>query len=59
MAFGYKQLLHEPIMGGGIWTALALTLVYEWGWKPVFSISLLMMIVWTACAVYIARRKNS
>lgn len=59
MAFGYKQLLHEPIMGGGIWTALALTLVYEWGWKPVFSISLLVMIVWIACAVYIARRKNS
>ena len=23
MSFGYKQLLHEPFMGGGLWTALA------------------------------------
>ncbi len=26
-AFGYKQLLHEPIMGGGLWTSLAVPLV--------------------------------
>ena len=26
-AFGYKQLLHEPIMGGGFWTSLAVPLV--------------------------------
>ena len=23
MSFGYKQLLHEPFMGGGLWAALA------------------------------------
>lgn len=26
-AFGYKQLLHEPVMGGGLWTSLAVPLV--------------------------------
>ena len=23
-AFGYKQLLHEPFMGGGVWTSIAI-----------------------------------
>ncbi|MBR7104185.1 MAG: sodium:glutamate symporter, partial [Lentisphaeria bacterium] len=37
-SFGYKQLIHEPIMGGGIWTALALTMVFTFGWLPVWII---------------------
>lgn len=55
MSFGYKQLLHEPIMGGGLWTALALTLVFEWGWGPVFSLSLAVLVCWIVCAFFIAR----
>lgn len=51
MSFGYKQLLHEPIMGGGIWTALALTLVYEWGWFKVFVLSSAMLILWLICMI--------
>ena len=36
-AFGYKQLLHEPIMGGGFWTSLAVPLVmYGYGMKVWF-----------------------
>lgn len=50
MSFGYKQLLHEPFMGGGIWTALALTLVYSIGWFNVWVISLVMLIVWSVAA---------
>ena len=30
-AFSYKQLLHEPIVGGGIWTALVLPFVANAG----------------------------
>lgn len=45
-SFGYKQLLHEPFMGGGLWTALALVLVFEWGWFPVFALSAVMLVVW-------------
>ena len=55
MSFGYKQLLHEPIMGGGLWTALALTLVYKWGWLPVFLLSLAMLVLWGVCAFLVAR----
>ena len=50
MSFGYKQLLHEPFMGGGLWTALALSLVFQFGWFRVFAFSLLMLLFWLACA---------
>ena len=60
MSFGYKQLLHEPFMGGGIWTALALTLVFKFGWQPVFWFSCAMLLVWGVVAFVLARsnRRN-
>ena len=45
-SFGYKQLLHEPFMGGGLWTALALTLVFNIGWFKLFLISCGALIFW-------------
>ena len=57
MSFGYKQLLHEPFMGGGLWTALALTLVYRIGWFKVFWICLAMLAFWLIVA-YILYRRN-
>ena len=57
MSFGYKQLLHEPFMGGGIWTALAFMLVYGIGWLNVWLISLAMLVVWRAAAFCVARKK--
>ncbi len=45
-AFAYKQLLHEPIMGGGIWTVLAVPLIVNWGAIPVLAISIGAMAVW-------------
>lgn len=54
--FGYKQLLHEPIMGGGLWTAFALSLVYEIGWVKVFVISVVMLALWIVCAFVLKRR---
>ena len=60
MSFGYKQLLHEPFMGGGIWTALALTLVFKFGWQPVFWFSCAMLLAWSVVAFFLARsnRRN-
>lgn len=45
-SFGYKQLLHEPFMGGGLWTALALTLVFNIGWFKLFLISCAALVFW-------------
>lgn len=47
-AFGYKQLVHEPIMGGGLWTSLALVLVFSWSW---FGVWLISVAVWLALIV--------
>ena len=57
-AFGYKQLLHEPIMGGGLWTALALPLLYKFGWEVMFIFSTLALLLWIGAAVIFIRRKG-
>ena len=56
--FGYKQLFHEPVMGGGVWTALALPLVYKIGWLNVFLVSSAMLLLWSAAAFAVARRRK-
>jgi Na+/glutamate symporter len=45
-AFGYKQLVHEPIMGGGIWTSVAVPLVMSKGAPFVFVICAAILIFW-------------
>lgn len=58
-SFGYKQLLHEPFMGGGLWTAFALTLVYAVGWFRVWLLSVAMTVLWViAAGVIIWRRRR-
>lgn len=59
MSFGYKQLLHEPFMGGGLWTALALSLVYQIGWFKVFCISLVMLLAWGVVSYVVIRRTDA
>ena len=58
-SFGYKQLLHEPIMGGGLWTALAFTLVVDIGWFKVFVVSCVMLAAWILCAFFLSRRNSA
>ncbi len=45
-AFAYKQLLHEPFMGGGLWTSSAIPLIVLFGGFPVLLISLGAIVVW-------------
>ena len=47
-AFACKQLAHEPIMGGGLWTALAVPLVVIYGPLTVFAIALAAVLIWLA-----------
>ncbi len=58
-AFGYKQLLHEPFMGGGLWTALALTLLYKLGWQLMLGISAAALLLWIIAAVIFVRRRKA
>ena len=48
-AFATKQLLHEPINGGGFWDSSVIPLLLMWGsiW-PIFGISLSVTIFWLA-----------
>ena len=57
-SFGYKQLLHEPFMGGGLWTALALVLVYQFGWMKIWLFSVAMTVLWSVAAFLIVRRNR-
>ena len=54
-SFAGKQLLHEPAMN--VWVALAFALVFTVGWMPVFIVSLVALIAWTAVSVVLMRRK--
>jgi len=45
-AFGYKQLLHEPFMGGGLWTSTAVLLIAQRGGWLVLGISVAAIAVW-------------
>ncbi len=55
-SFGYKQLLHEPIMGGGLWTAIALPLVFTQGVLPCLAICSIAFIFWGIIALRIMRK---
>ena len=57
-AFGYKQLLHEPVMGGGLWTAMALTLLFQLGWQKMLLISFSALAAWTIIAIIFVRRNK-
>lgn len=58
-AFGYKQLLHEPFMGGGLWTAIALTLLFRFGWQKMLIISASVWVVWIIIAVIMCKKNAS
>eukprot|EP00729_Bicosta_minor_P021096 gene21096-1792_t len=45
-AFSYKQLLHEPIVGGGIWTALVLPFVANAGIWPASATATTAVVIW-------------
>lgn len=45
-AFGYKQLLFEPIVGGGLFTAASLPLLYQFGPVPILIGTSIIMLAW-------------
>lgn len=55
-AFACKQLLHEPFMGGGLWTSMAIPLIFIWGGLPVFLIALGAVFLWLIAAFFVSRK---
>jgi len=57
-AFGYKQLLHEPFMGGGLWTSSAVIIVAAKGGWVVLGISLGAIAAWlVVCKLFLQKGK--
>ncbi|MEM7725616.1 MAG: sodium:glutamate symporter [Cyanobacteria bacterium P01_A01_bin.45] len=44
--FAYKQLLFEPILGGGLFTGIAPTLINNYGALPILGLTSVILIVW-------------
>ena len=53
-AFACKQVLHEPFMGGGLWTSTAIPLLVLWGGWGVFGVACGAVAFWLA-VVFVLR----
>jgi len=54
-AFACKQLLHEPFMGGGLWTGMAIPLIAAMGPLPVFGVACAGVLVWSVALVFMPK----
>ncbi|MCA9344724.1 sodium:glutamate symporter, partial [Candidatus Saccharibacteria bacterium] len=50
--FGYKQLLFEPIVGGGLFTASSMIIIYDFGLVSLLLISVVVLVVWLIVGYY-------
>ena len=57
-AFGYKQLLFAPIVGGGIFTAASLPLIANFGAGPVLAGVTVLMAGWSGFGIWQFRPKG-
>jgi len=57
-AFACKQLMHEPFMGGGLWTGMAIPLVVAIGARPVFGIACAAVLIWGILLIVTGRKKE-
>jgi len=56
-AFATKQLLHEPIMGGGLWTSFAIPLLAIWGGWQVFFVAAGAVTAWMVVLIAAKARR--
>ncbi|MCC5951090.1 MAG: sodium:glutamate symporter [Acidimicrobiia bacterium] len=58
-AFGYKQLMFEPVVGGGLFTAASLPLIAQFGAVPVLVLCLVLAIVWATVGLRVFGRQRA
>ena len=51
-AFASKQLLHEPFMGGGLWTGMAIPMLVIYGGWQVFIITIIVITAWLLYLIF-------
>lgn len=56
--FAYKQLLFEPFVGGGLFTAMSLPLIAEFGAGAILVLTAVLMIFWLFLGFRIAKKSN-
>lgn len=44
--FGYKQLLFEPVVGGGLFTSASMILIFNYGLGAIFMLTLTITLFW-------------
>ncbi len=58
-AFGYKQLLFEPIVGGGVATALSIPVIASFGAVPALIVATVLTAFWlTMGLLHFGRRRS-
>ncbi|WP_028575559.1 sodium/glutamate symporter [Desulfonatronovibrio hydrogenovorans] len=57
-SFGYKQLLFEPVVGGGLFTAASLPLIYQFGPVPVLILTSGLTLFWLIFGLVSFRQKK-
>lgn len=55
-SFGYKQLLFEPVVGGGLFTAASLPLIYQFGPLPILILTAGLTVGWLIFGLILFRR---
>ncbi|SDO22724.1 sodium/glutamate symporter [Alkalicoccus daliensis] len=55
--FGYKQILFEPFVGGGLVTAAAMPLIFQFGAVPFLIGSVLMTLFWLIFGIFYFGKK--
>jgi glutamate:Na+ symporter, ESS family len=45
-SFGYKQLLFEPVVGGGLFTGMSVALIMSYGPVPILVLCTVLMLGW-------------
>jgi glutamate:Na+ symporter, ESS family len=58
-AFGYKQLLFEPVVGGGLFTAASLPLIAQIGPGPVLAICAVLLVIWLTIGIRVFGRQGA
>ena len=58
-AFGYKQLLFEPFVGGGIMTAISVPLIFNFGALAVLIFVFVVMIGWMLLGLLYFGKKDA